>query len=310
VPSSASLALAVAALGTAIVAYGVGSLLQAMAARKYPTRHAAVLMLSPLVLGGLALDVLGFLCGAIALTELPLFFVQGATSASILVTALLASLVLGERPDRRETSAMPLVLGGLVALALAAEPGRASVPPWPLTVGLVFCVPLVAGAGWWCFRRPGRLTATGLAMLAGVSYGCASLAARGLSAPHQSSTWLIPTLGLTAAHALLGVVLVTVAMRRAPVNTVTSVLFATEAVGPAAVGLVLLGDRIADGALLALAAGCVLLVAATVLLTTGADEEPATVAPEPPAGRQVVPRPGPVTDFRGVGPFRRRSRAR
>jgi drug/metabolite transporter (DMT)-like permease len=296
-PSSASLAAAVAALGTAIVAYGVGSLLQAMAARKYPTRQAAGLLLSPLVLGGLALDVLGFVCGAVALTELPLFFVQGATSASILVTALLASLVLGERPDPRETSAMPLVLIGLVALALAAEPGRSSAPPWPLTLGLVGCLPLFAGAGWWCFRRPGRRAATGLAMLAGLSYGCASLAARGLSAPDGASTWLIPTLVLIAAHAVTGVVLVTVAMRRAPVNTVTSVLFATEAVGPAAVGLLLLGDHTAEGTWMALVIGCVLLIAGTTLLTSGAVETSSAtdrleVRRLVPAPRQAPSRPG------------------
>jgi multidrug transporter EmrE-like cation transporter len=127
-------------------------------------------------------------------------------------------------------------------------------------------------------------------MLAGLSYGCASLAARGLSAPDTSSAWLIPTLVLIAAHALQGVVLVTVAMRRVPVNTVTSVLFATEAVGPAAVGLLLLGDRIADGTWMGLAAGCVLLIGATALLTSGADE--GSSAPE---GLEVRP---PVTPAR------------
>src|SRR4051794_41891442 len=70
------------------------------------------LLLPPLVLGGLTLDVAGFLFGAVALHELPLFFVQSASAASILVTALLASLVLHEHPNRRAALAKPGGLAG------------------------------------------------------------------------------------------------------------------------------------------------------------------------------------------------------
>jgi drug/metabolite transporter (DMT)-like permease len=307
VPSSASLIAAVVALGCAVVGYGVGSLLQAMAARRYPHRSASRLLLSPLVLGGLALDVAGFFAAALALGELPLFFVQGATSASILVTALLAMVVLQERPTPREALALPLVLVGLVTLAMSAEPGPALAPPLALTLGLVVCVPVFSACGWFCVTHAGRASALGLAMLAGLSYGCASLTARGLSAVDHGA-WRDLGLVLVAAHALQGVALVTVAMRRAPVNTVTSVLFATEAIGPAAIGLLLLGDRTAEGLGWAAVAGCLSLIGATVLLSPPAAAGPAA-SDETATGqaetnetgiRSLVPAPRSVTDRPGT----------
>jgi drug/metabolite transporter (DMT)-like permease len=284
---SDSLATSVLALLVAVVAYGVASLLQAMAGRRaadetanrpeqpkqpeQPERASSAgrtrLLVSPLVLGGLALDVLGFGAGVLALRQLPLFFVQGATAASILVTALLAVLVLHERPSRREALAMPLVLAGLVALAAAAEPGPARALALPVAIGLIVAAPLIAVLGWLCLRPGSRTPALAPAVLAGLSYGGASVAARGMTAMEHSSVLFPALVVAVAAHALLGVVLVTVAMRSAPVNTVTSVLFTTETVGPAVLGLLLLGDRTAAGMSWAAAGGCAFLVVATGLLT-------------------------------------------
>lgn len=259
----------VIALAVAVLAYGVASLLQAIAGRRHPDSGAAGLLRQPLVLAGLGLDVVGFGAAAVALHELPLFFVQSASSASILVTALLATLVLRERPDRREAVAMPLVLVGLVGLALAAEPGPATALPTALLVALGAAAPLFGLVGWTCLTRPGRRSSLVLAVLAGLSYGAASLAARGMSAADQSSSWLLPTGIVIALHALQGVVFVTAAMRRASVNSVTSLLFATETVGPAVLGWLLLGDRAAEGTAGLAVAGCVALVLATAVLSGG-----------------------------------------
>jgi drug/metabolite transporter (DMT)-like permease len=263
--SSASLLTSVVALGTAVVAYGVASLLQAMAARRHD--GSTPLMLSPLVLAGLGLDVVGFLCGAVALHDLPLFFVQGASAASILVTALLASVVLGERPDGRETLALPLVFAGLIGLAAAAEPGPASALPVVLVAAMLLALPAFAVLARRCWASSTRGSALGLAFLAGLAYGTASLAARGLSAPGQSTALVVAVAVVVVTHALLGVALVTAAMRRLPVNTVTSVLFATETVAPAAVGLLWLGDRTQAGLGPVALAGCVCIVLATALLS-------------------------------------------
>lgn len=269
----------VLAVVAAVLAYGVASLLQAMAGRRTPGATAGRLLLSPLVLGGLALDLVGFAAGAAALRDLPLFLVQGATAASILVTALLAALVLDERPTRRETLAMPLILAGVVALALSADPGPASGLPVPVAVGLMLAAPLFGALTWYGLRDPRRLPAISLAVLAGLSYGSATLAVRGMTAMARGDL-LFPVMLLTvAAHALLGVVLVTTAMRRNAVNAVTGVLFATETAVPAALGVLLLGDRPAPGCGWATVAGCALLGMATALLSRATTARPQVPRP-------------------------------
>jgi hypothetical protein len=56
------------------------------------------------------------------------------------------------------------------------------------------------------------------------------------------------------------------ALQRASVLTATAPLVVAQTVAPAAVGLALLGDRVADGAVPVAAAGLVLAVAGSTLL--------------------------------------------
>jgi hypothetical protein len=91
---------------------------------------------------------------------------------------------------------------------------------------------------------------------------------------------------LLALHALQGVVFVTAAMRHTSVTTGTAVLFVTETVGPAALGLLALGDRIAPGTGAIAAAGCACLVLATGMLATRPAE---AVAAEGPAAADGPP---------------------
>lgn len=271
--SDGSLLACVVALATAIAAFGVASLLQAMAARRHPYTSAVRLLAEPLVLAGLGLDVVGFLGSAVALQALPLFFVQGAASASMVVTALLASVFLLEHPSRRETAVTPLVLLGLALLAVSAAPGQAKALPLALLVGLAVGAPLVTVAAWYLLTRPGKWTGPGLAVLAGVSYSAASLTARGLSAPDNSRSWLVPTLVLVGIYAVQGAVLVTASMRQAAVNSVTSVLFATETLIPSAIAWALLGDRATPGMGWLALAGCALLLVSTAALSRGPTQQ-------------------------------------
>ncbi len=292
--SDASLLVCVVALATAIGAYGVASLLQAMAARRHPDGSLARLLLQPLVLGGLGLDVVGFVGTAVALHALPLFFVQGAASASILITSLLASVFLRERPSRREAAMMPVVLIGLVALAASAEPGPAGALPLTLLAGLALTIPLVAAGGWCLVTRAPSWAGAGLAVLAGLSYGAAGLTARGLSAAGSPHSWLVPTLLVVTLHALQGVVLVTASMRQAAVNSVTSVLFATETLMPSAVGLALLGDRATAGMGWYALAGAALLLLSSAALSRGPAHGHSAPSPaQPPAASIPAQRTSP-----------------
>jgi drug/metabolite transporter (DMT)-like permease len=310
-PHGRSILLAAIALVVGVLAYGVASFLQALAGRRSrpgPGRLAsrAGLLVHPLVLAGLGLDVVGFAAGAVALRDLPLFFVQGASATSIVVTALLAAVLLRERPERRETLAMPLVLAGLVALALAAQPGSARPLGTGVAIGLIAAAPLLGVLGWLCVRTPGRLPALALTLLAGLSYGSASVLARSLPAVPAGSVIFPGLVVALVAHALLGVALVTTAMGRLPVNTVTSVLFATETAGPAAVGFLLLGDRAAPGYGWLALGGCALLVLGAGLLAH-AEPGPAAQAsfqedrPDLP-NAVAVPRPRPPAEARAHRP--------
>jgi drug/metabolite transporter (DMT)-like permease len=152
--------------------------------------------------------------------------------------------------------------------------------------------PLLAVTGWGLVRRPGRLTGIGLAVLAGLSYGSASLVARAVSAPGVGWTGETPALVVLVLHALQGVVFVTAAMRHTSVTTGTAVLFVTETVGPAALGFLFLGDRIAAGTALIAVGGCACLVVATAVLAASPSAAPEPVAERAaPEARVVVPAP-------------------
>ncbi|MFL6112502.1 MAG: hypothetical protein ACJ786_14275, partial [Catenulispora sp.] len=100
--------------------YGVGSVLQAVAAN----RTAAVEVLDPRLLvrlagqlsylAGLGLDALGFVLDLLALRTLPLFLVQSVIAGSVGVTAIFAAVVLHIRLRRAEVVALLTLLVGLV----------------------------------------------------------------------------------------------------------------------------------------------------------------------------------------------------
>jgi hypothetical protein len=153
----------------------------------------------------------------------------------------------------------------------------------------MLAAPLFGALACCGLRNPRRLPAMSLAVLAGLSYGSATLAVRGMTAMAPGDL-LFPLMVLTvAAHALLGVVLVTTAMRRLAVNSVTGVLFATETAVPAALGVLLLGDRPAPGWGWAAVGGCALLVVATALLSLAS-------TPPPPIPRPREARPAETED--------------
>src|SRR6478736_5402855 len=75
---------------------------------------------------GVALDTLGFVFELAALRHLPLFLVQSAVAASLAVTAVTASAIMGEHLTRRDWLAVGAVCGGLALLGLSAGPEGAS----------------------------------------------------------------------------------------------------------------------------------------------------------------------------------------
>ncbi|MPY93911.1 MAG: hypothetical protein GEV08_12850, partial [Acidimicrobiia bacterium] len=108
-----------AAFGCA-AAYGVASVLQDVSARKgqggdhLDARGLVKVATDVPYLGGLGLDGVGWALSLVALQTLPLFAVQAISASSIAVTVLLAAIVLGSRPTKRQLLAMGVLALGLV----------------------------------------------------------------------------------------------------------------------------------------------------------------------------------------------------
>ncbi|MGO9875133.1 MAG: hypothetical protein ACLPVY_15165 [Acidimicrobiia bacterium] len=273
------LALVCAAL-TAL-SYGVGSVMQASAARRAEMRPN----LDPMLLvrlardttyvASLALDLVGFVASVVALRTLPLFMVQSAVAGSVGVTAVVASFAFGLRLQRYEHAALIGLLVGFVLLAVSARPGHATSPGnganWLLASG----VALVVVVGVLSARLDDRKAGAGLALGAGLSFAGTGIAARQLEVPHVA--WHLvtdPVVLALGAYAVLGVLLFATALQRTSVTSVAALVFLVETVIPSAIGLFFLGDRARPHLAAAAAAGFILTVGSSLALARRSEPLP------------------------------------
>jgi drug/metabolite transporter (DMT)-like permease len=260
----------------AAIAYGAATVLQARGVRAggggddLDARLVSRLVRSSQYVAGLLLDALGFALSFAALRTLPLFTVQAIVASSLAVTALLAVTVLGAHLMVREWLALLAVTAGLTLLAASAQPDRPQRFDGTDRWLLVMSVLVAGGAAFVAGRRRHGENASdtwALGALAGLMYGAGGIGARMLRTPHHP--WEIvedPALYAMVAAGLLGLLLYALALQRGSVTVATSAVVVAETVIPAAVGLVLLGDRPAHGDYPVSAVGFALAVAGAVVL--------------------------------------------
>ncbi|MFD8389764.1 DMT family transporter [Streptomyces sp. NPDC059680] len=242
----------VCALGAA-VCFGTATVLQAVAARAVGTDGGgeAALLLRALrqwrYLAGLALDGLGFLFQIAALRSLPIYAVSAALASSLAVTAVVAARLLRVRLSGTEWGAVGVVCAGLAMLGLASGPegnqdGSDTLRYVMLAVAVGMLLLAFAGG-----RLSGTSRALVLGLGAGFGFGVVEVSVRLVDS-------LAPLDLLTnpAAYALLigggaAFMLLTSALQRGSVTTATAGLVIGETIGPAAVGVVWLGDRTKEG---------------------------------------------------------------
>ncbi|MER5751691.1 DMT family transporter [Streptomyces sp. NPDC002088] len=283
----------VCALGAA-VCFGTATVLQAMAARTAAASGGgeAALLLRALrqwrYLAGLALDGLGFLLQIAALRSIPIYAVGAALASSLAVTAVVAARLLRVRLSRIEWGAVGVVCAGLAMLGLASGPegdraGSTALKYAMLAAaGAVLLLGLVAG------RLPERGRALLLGLGAGFGFGVVEVAVRLIDDLSPGALLANP-----AAYALLlgggaAFLLLTSALQRGSVTTATAGMVIGETIGPAAVGVVWLGDRTREGlAWLAVLGFAVAVAGALALARFG--EAPQETAAEP---RAVPSHPG------------------
>jgi drug/metabolite transporter (DMT)-like permease len=264
------------AFGAAVL-YGVGTVLQAEGLRRSARSTAASLpgriQAGWLYAVGLALDGAGFLASVAALRSLPLFIVESAVASSVAVTAILAAIFLGGRLDRPTVVALLVVGVGLVGLAAGAVEGPAKTLAGPAAVLLLLLTVPTAVLGVIGYRLSPAPGVPLLAVVAGLGFGGAGVAARTLSL----NGWKVltdPVAWSLLVYGVLALAAFGLALQRGSVTVVAAVTFSIETVVPAAVGLIWLGDQIRAGFAWATVLGFVLTLGGSVRLARFAVLEP------------------------------------
>jgi drug/metabolite transporter (DMT)-like permease len=284
----------------AALCYGVGSVLQALAARQAPTAEGLDprLMLRLLknwrYVVGVGLDGLGFLLSIAAVWTLPLFVVQSIVASFLAVTAVLGAIVLHMPLGRADKVGLVVVIAGLVLVGLSAAEDRAvdvsKAEQWGVLVAT--CVLAVVAVPFG--RMSGAASAAALGAVAGLAFGATSVAARMLPESFSLSDiagTLDDLLADPATYALLvaavlAMLAYSTALQRGSVTQATAPLVVGETVAPALVGIVLLGDRPREGWDWVAALGFCLAVAGALSLARHGEipaDETAGAAPAAPA---------------------------
>lgn len=269
----------------AAVCYGIGSVLQAVAARRTHSAEGLDPRLLLRLFGswryllGIALDGIAFVLSIAALRSLPLFVVQSIVASFLAVTAILGAIFLHMPLRRSEWFALLVVVAGLVLVGLSAAEDRTvsvgAAERWGVLVAAAVLGLLAIPLG----RINGAPGAAVLGSLAGLEFGAVAVAARILPSSVQLDT-LFSDLGILlrdpAIYALVlagAVALLTysTALQRGTVTQATAPLVIGETVAPALVGLLLLGDRPRPGWGWVAALGFVLAVAGALSLSRHGD---------------------------------------
>jgi drug/metabolite transporter (DMT)-like permease len=254
------------------VSFGVASLLQAVAARREaPTpgldpRLLLRMLRYPAYVGGLALNLAGFVFHLVSLRLLPLFLAQAVTASSVAVTAVLSATVLKTRFGTPARLAVLGVCAGLTLLTGAAAETESTPTTTLARAGLVAAGLALAGAGALVGRVAGARGAAVLGILAGLAYTVTALAVRVVPDLEPLTILTDPSTYALILCSVVGALLYATALQRGTVMNATSAMIVAQTVGPAVVGMVALGDSVRSGWLPAAALGLALAVAGALTL--------------------------------------------
>jgi len=227
-------------------------------------------------IGGLTLDAGGFALELIALRTLPIYAVGAALAASLAVTAVTASRLLGAKLNRQEWAAVATVCGGLALLGLAAggEGHHHGGPAlrWSALAAAATVPALGAAAG----HLPGRARAATLGLGAGFGFGIVEVTVRMINDLHPAALFGSPALYALLLGGAAGFLLLTSALQRGSVTAATAGMVIGETVGPALVGVLSFGDRTRGGWTPAACTGFALAVLGALALARFGEVAPPT----------------------------------
>jgi len=242
----------VCALGAA-VCFGTATVLQAVATRAAGTGGGgeAALLLRALrqwrYLAGLALDGLGFVFQIAALRSIPIYAVAAALASSLAVTGVVAARLLQVRLSGTEWGAVGVVCAGLAMLGLASGAEGDREGSMALKYAMLAIAVVVLLLGLFGGRWSGRGRALMLGLGAGFGFGVVEVSVRLIDSLAPSELLTNPATYALVIGGGAAFLLLTSALQRGSVTTATAGLVIGETIGPAAVGVVWLGDRTREG---------------------------------------------------------------
>jgi drug/metabolite transporter (DMT)-like permease len=235
------------------VCYGVASVLQAVAARATarsrgvdPRLLVRLLRRGPFV-GGLVLDVSGFVTQVVALRVVPVFVVQAAQAANLAVTALVAVPVLGARLRRQEWAAVAAITAGLGLLAVCAGAQGQQPVGGGFRLALLGCVAVLTVAGFAAGRLADPARSAVLGLVAGLGFGVVALAARSVTDLSPAHLVRDPASYAALCGGVTAFLFYATALQHGSVTVTTGAVVVGETILPAVVGVLLLGDRTRPG---------------------------------------------------------------
>ena len=262
-------------LGAALIAavlYGCASILQAIGARNVPSaagldpRLAVKLLRQPAFLGALAMTLFGFLFHLAAVRSLPLFLAQTGIAVSLVVTALRAVRLFGDRLSPIEWGAVAGVVVGLVLLsASAGSVGTKPASHW-LTVSLFVTMGVMVVLGFVASRYRGIVSTALLGLLGGFGYAIVGISSRLLPDFGIGDLLRAPSTYSLGLGGGLAFFLYSLALQRGSAIAATTPLISTQTVTPAVVGVALLGDTVRSGWWPAAIIGFLITAASAVVL--------------------------------------------
>jgi hypothetical protein len=260
--------------------YGIANLLQSYAASRTPTQHrftpGLLLRLAShrTYLAGVVFQFLGFLLAFFARRDLPLFLVQSAAAAGLGVTTLLGVFILKWRLPLVEVVLLIALGAGVAGLVVSAEPAPAEHLNFTGEVLLTATFGAIAVLGLAAVRLRGAVGSVVLGLLAGLAFGACAVSSRPLAGDHTMREFTVdPLLYLVIAYAILGQLLLGLAMQRGSTTAAVAAMDAASAVPAAIVGLLFLGDRILPGKEALAALGFLLTLGAVLGLTRYAEPQ-------------------------------------
>ena len=214
----------------------------------------------------LGLDILGFIAQLIALHRLPLFAVQAIIASNLAVTAVCASWLMGVALGWREWVAVGGVIVGVGLLGASAGGEGAAEVGNTFKLALIVAVAGIGMIGLAAARLPGPARTPLLGATAGLGYGVLAVAARVLTGYSPAVLVRDPAAYALAAAGIVSFLFYATALEGGSVTVAVAAVVLVETVPPAAVGVLLLGDKTRHGLAGVAIAGFIVAVISAVML--------------------------------------------